>query len=229
LQRRHRSVAGNTVRAGVLGANDGLVSNLSLVAGVTGAALASKIVFITGLAGLFAGAGAMAMGEWISVQTAREMHTRELALEADELERFPVEETNELAGLYERRGLPTDGARSLAESVMKNPVTALDVMAREELGIDSEQLSPYKAAVSSALLFCMGAIVPLLPFAITSGTKALAMSVTASALALFLLGALVTRLTGRPPLRSGLRQVIFGLGAATITYTIGLVVGLVVR
>jgi VIT1/CCC1 family predicted Fe2+/Mn2+ transporter len=228
LQRRHRSVTGNTVRAGVLGANDGLVSNLSLVAGVAGAALASRIVFITGLAGLFAGAGAMAMGEWISVQTAREMHTRELALEAEELERFPVEETDELAGLYERRGLPTEGARSLAESVMKNPATALGVMAREELGIDSGQLSPYKAAGSSALLFCLGAIVPLLPFAISSGTAALATSVIASALALFLLGALVTRLTGRSPLRSGLRQVVFGLGAATITYTIGLVVGLAV-
>ena len=228
LQRRHRSVTGNTVRAGVLGANDGLVSNLSLVAGVAGAALASRIVFITGLAGLFAGAGAMAMGEWISVQTAREMHARELALEAEELERFPQEETDELAGLYERRGLPTHGARSLAESVMKNPATALDVMAREELGIEPGQLSPYRAAGSSALLFCIGAIVPLLPFAITSGTAALATSVIASALALFLLGALVTRLTGRSPLRSGLRQVVFGLGAATITYTIGLVVGLAV-
>jgi hypothetical protein len=120
------------------------------------------------------------------------------------------------------------GARSLAESVMRNPATALDVMAREELGIEPGQLSPYKAAGSSALLFCLGAIVPLLPFAITSGTAALATSVIASALALFLLGALVTRLTGRSPLRSGLRQVVFGLGAATITYTIGVVVGLAV-
>jgi vacuolar iron transporter family protein len=229
LQRRHRSVAGNTVRAGVLGANDGLVSNLSLVAGVAGAALASRVVFITGLAGLFAGAGAMAMGEWISVQTAREMHARELALEAEELERFPREETAELADLYERRGLPAEGARSLAESVMKDPATALGVMAREELGIGSDQLSPFRAAGSSALLFCLGAIVPLLPFAITRGSEALVISVIASALALFLLGALVTRLTGRSPLRSGVRQVGFGLGAATVTYTIGLVVGLAVR
>ena len=228
LQRRHRAVASNTVRAGVLGANDGLVSNLSLVAGVVGAALASRIVFITGLAGLVAGAGAMAMGEWISVQTAREMHTRELAVEAEELERFPLEETNELARLYERRGLPVDGARSLAESVMKDPATALEVMAGEELGIGSDQLSPYKAAGSSALLFCLGAIVPLLPFALTSGTRALVISVVASAMALFVLGALVTQLTGRSPFRSGLRQVIFGLGAATITYAIGLVVGLAV-
>jgi VIT1/CCC1 family predicted Fe2+/Mn2+ transporter len=229
LQRRHRSVAGNTVRAGVLGANDGLVSNLSLVAGVAGAALANRVVFITGLAGLFAGAGAMAMGEWISVQTAREMHARELALEAEELERFPQEETDELAGLYQRRGLPADGARNLAESVMRDPVTALDVMAREELGIGSDQLSPFRAAGSSAALFGLGAIVPLLPFAFTRGSLALLISVIASGLALFMLGAGVTRLTGRSPVRSGIRQVVFGLGAATITYSIGLVVGLAVR
>lgn len=213
------------MRAGVLGANDGLVSNLSLVAGVAGAALESRIVFITGLAGLFAGAGAMAMGEWISVQTSRELHTRELAVEAQELDRFPLEEAAELAGLYERRGLPADGARRLAESVMKDPAMALDVMAHEELGIDSDQLSPYKAAGSSAALFCLGAIVPIVPFAVTVGARALAASLVASALALFLLGALVTRLTGRSPLRSGLRQVIFGLGAAAITYGIGRVVG----
>jgi vacuolar iron transporter family protein len=171
----------------------------------------------------------MAMGEWISVQTAREMHSREFALlEAEELKRFPLEETDELAGLYERHGLPKAGARSLAENVMKNPETALGVMAREELGIDSDQLSPFKAASSSAVLFCLGAIVPLLPFAITRGPQALWASLAASAVALFLLGALVTRLTSRSPLRSGLRQVFFGLGAAAITYTIGLIVGLAV-
>jgi VIT1/CCC1 family predicted Fe2+/Mn2+ transporter len=231
LQDRHSALAGNTVRAAVLGANDGLVSNLSLVAGVAGAALASRIVLITGLTGLFAGAGAMAMGEWISVQTSREMHTQELAVEAEELERFPREETAELAGLYEEHGLPAAGARRLAESVMAHPRTALGVMAREELGIDALTLggSPYKAAGSSAALFCLGAIVPIVPFAVTSGAAALAASVGASALALFLLGALVTRLTGRSPIRSGLRQVLFGLGAATFTYAIGRIVGIAVR
>jgi VIT1/CCC1 family predicted Fe2+/Mn2+ transporter len=229
LQGRHGTVAGNTVRAGVLGANDGLVSNLSLVAGVAGAALESRIVFITGLAGLFAGAGAMAMGEWISVQTSREMQERELAVEAQELERFPLEETAELTGLYERHGLPSHGARRLAESVMKDPATALRVMAREELGLDSISPSPYKAAASSAVLFCAGAIVPIVPFAITGGARALAASLIASALALFLLGVLVTRLTGRSPLRSGLRQVAFGLVAAAVTYSVGRVVGLAVE
>jgi VIT1/CCC1 family predicted Fe2+/Mn2+ transporter len=172
----------------------------------------------------------MAMGEWISVQTSRELHMRELALEAEEIERFPQEETAELAGLYEERGLPAAGARELAESVMTDPRTALGVMAREELGIDADELggSAYRAAGSSAALFCMGAVVPIVPFAVGSGTAALAASVAASVLALFLLGALVTRLTGRSPLRSGLRQVLFGLGAAAFTYAIGRVVGLAV-
>jgi VIT1/CCC1 family predicted Fe2+/Mn2+ transporter len=230
LQSRHRALKANTVRAAVLGANDGLVSNLSLVAGMAGAALASRVVFIAGLAGLFAGAGAMAMGEWISVQTSRELHERELRVEARQLKRFPEEETTELAGLYEDHGLPAAGARSLAESVMADPPSALGVMAREELGIDAEQLggSPYKAAGASAALFCAGAIVPVIPFAITSGTAALGISVAASTVALFLLGALVTRLTGRSPVRSGLRQVLFGLGAAAVTYGIGRLVGLAV-
>jgi VIT1/CCC1 family predicted Fe2+/Mn2+ transporter len=230
LQRRHRAVAANTVRAAVLGANDGLVSNLSLVAGVAGAALESRVVLITGLTGLFAGAGAMAMGEWISVQTSRELHIRELALEAEEIDRFPQEETAELAALYENRGLPATGARDLAESVMTNPQTALGVMAREELGIDADELggSAYKAAGSSAALFCMGAIVPIVPFAVSSGSRALVASVASSALALFLLGALVTRLTGRSPLRSGFRQVLFGLGAAALTYAVGRLVGVAV-
>jgi VIT1/CCC1 family predicted Fe2+/Mn2+ transporter len=223
-------VTANTVRAAVLGANDGLVSNLSLVAGVAGAALANRIVFITGLAGLFAGAGAMAMGEWISVQTSRELHERELAVEARQLKRFPEEETAELAGLYEARGLPSAGARSLAETVIAHPEEALGVMAREELGIDADGLggSPYKAAGASGALFSAGALVPIIPFAFTSGTLGLALSVAASAVALFLLGALVTRLTGISPLRSGTRQVVFGLVAATLTFGIGRLVGLAV-
>jgi hypothetical protein len=160
LQRRHRTVAGNTVRAGVLGANDGLVSNLSLVAGVAGAALSGRIVFITGLAGLFAGAGAMASGEWISVQTVREMHSRELALEAEELKRFPLEETDELAGLYERHGLPKDGARNLAENVMKTPETALGVMAREELVSTQTSYRPSRRQVRPPCCSALGRSCP---------------------------------------------------------------------
>jgi VIT1/CCC1 family predicted Fe2+/Mn2+ transporter len=227
LQASHRSVAGNTVRAAVLGANDGLVSNLSLVAGVAGASLAARTILITGLAGLTAGSCAMAMGEWISVQTSRELYQRELRVEAEELQQFPGDETAELTALYESRGLEPAGARQLAESVMANRSVALGVMAREELGIDPDDLggSPWKAAGSSFAMFCIGAAFPIIPFAVTTRTPALIASVALSALVLFLLGALVTTLTGRSPLRSGVRQLLFGLGAAALTYGIGRVVG----
>ena len=140
LQASHRSISGNTIRAAVLGANDGLVSNLSLVAGVAGAALAAQTILITGFAGLAAGSCAMAMGEWISVQTSSELYERELRVETEELARFPAEETDELTALYESRGLDQAGARQLAESVIANRPVALEVMAREELGIDPTQL-----------------------------------------------------------------------------------------
>jgi vacuolar iron transporter family protein len=227
LQASHRSIAGNTVRAAVLGANDGLVSNLSLVAGVAGASLAARTILITGLAGLAAGSCAMAMGEWISVQTSRELYERELRVEAEELKHFPGDETAELTALYESRGLEATGARALAESVMANRSVALAVMAREELGIDPDDLggSPWKAAGSSFGMFCIGAAIPIIPFTVIARTPALTASVVLSGLVLFLLGVLVTTLTGRSPLRSGLRQLLFGLGAAAVTYGIGRLVG----
>ena len=227
LQASHRSIAGNTVRAAVLGANDGLVSNLSLVAGVAGASLAARTILITGLAGLAAGSCAMAMGEWISVQTSRELYERELRVEAEELKHFPGDETAELAALYESRGLEASGARALAEAIVANRSVALDVMAREELGINPDDLggSPWKAAGSSFVMFCLGAAVPIIPFTVTARTSALAASVVLSGLVLFLLGVLVTTLTGRSPLRSGVRQLLFGLGAAAVTYGIGRLVG----
>jgi VIT1/CCC1 family predicted Fe2+/Mn2+ transporter len=230
LQASHRSVAGNTVRAAVLGANDGLVSNLSLVAGVAGASLAARTILITGLAGLAAGSCAMAMGEWISVQTSRELYERELRVEAEELKRFPGDEAAELAALYTQRGLEPEGARRLAESVIADRSVALDVMAREELGINPDDLggSPWKAAGSSFAMFCLGAAVPIIPFTVTARTPALVASVILSALVLFLLGVLVTTLTGRSPLRSGVRQLLFGLGAAAVTYGIGRLVGTVI-
>ena len=230
LQASHRSISGNTIRAAVLGANDGLVSNLSLVAGVAGASLAAQTILITGFAGLAAGSCAMAMGEWISVQTSRELYERELRVETEELARFPAEEADELAALYESRGLEPAGARQLAESVIANGPVALEVMAREELGIDPTQLggSPWKAAASSFATFCLGAAVPLIPFFVASRRPALIGSVLLSAIVLLALGAAVTTLTGRSPLRSGIRQLLFGLGAAAITYAIGHAVGSVI-
>ena len=189
--------------------------------------LAAQTILITGFAGLAAGSCAMAMGEWISVQTSREVNERELRVETEELKRFPDEETDELAALYESRGLAPAGPRQLAESVIANGPMALQVMAREELGIDPDQLggSPWRAAASSFNMFCLGAFVPLIPFFFAARRPALITSVVLSAIVLLALGAAVTTLTGRSPLRSANRQLLFGLGAAAITYAIGGVVG----
>jgi VIT1/CCC1 family predicted Fe2+/Mn2+ transporter len=223
LEGRHRAIGGNALRAAVLGANDGLVSNLSLVMGVAGAALSNQAILITGFAGLVAGAFSMAMGEWISVQSSRELYERQVAVEAEEITAFPDEEADELALVYQAKGLHADDARRLARHIMTDHERALDTMAREELGIDPEDLggSPWTAAGSSFALFCVGAIVPVLPFIFLSGSPAVAVSLILSGLALFAIGGAITLVTGRPPLRSGLRQLLFGLAAAGITFAIG--------
>src|SRR3954447_19773922 len=161
LEGRHRS-GGNALRAAVLGANDGLVSNLSLVMGVAGAATSGRTILLTGLAGLVAGACSMAMGEWLSVTSARELSQQQIAVEADELARMPEEEEEELALIYEAKGLDETQARALAKSLMANRETALDTLAREELSIDPDELggSPWTAAGASFGLFALGAIFP---------------------------------------------------------------------
>lgn len=227
---RRRGVSGNALRAAVLGANDGLVSNLSLVMGVAGASFSSRTVLITGLAGLLAGAFSMAMGEWVSVQSSRELHQRQLDREAEEIATDPEHERAELITLYERRGLSPEEARALARRVMSDEDTALEAMAREELGFDPEELggSAWIAAIASFLLFTVGAIIPVVPFAITSGDAAVALSLSASAVALFGIGAAITLLTGRGVWSSALRQLAIGIGAAAVTYGAGYVVGAVV-
>ena len=227
LEGRHRSVGGNALRAAVLGANDGLVSNLSLVMGVAGAALSRNGILITGVAGLLAGAGSMALGEWLSVQSSRELYESEITQEAAELEAVPDEEQEELALVYQAKGLPADQARELAKRLMANRENALDTLAREELGIDPKELggSPWEAAVTSFVLFAMGAIVPLAPFLFLTGGRAVLASLSVSAVALFAIGAGITLLTRRGILRTGLRQVGFGLVAAGLTYGIGRLIG----
>ena len=227
LEGRHRAVGGNALRAAVLGANDGLVSNLSLVMGVAGAAAADRTLLITGLAGLVAGAGSMAMGEWLSVQSSRELNQRQLDVEAAEVAAMPEEEAEELALIYQAKGLPEAQAQSLAQRLMADPATALDTLGREELGIDPEELggSAWEAAGTSFVLFALGAIVPVLPFMFLSGTPAIAASVAVSALALFAIGAAITVLTGRSVLFSGTRQLLVGLGAAALTYGVGKLIG----
>jgi VIT1/CCC1 family predicted Fe2+/Mn2+ transporter len=234
LEGRHGGVGGNALRAAVLGANDGLVSNFSLVMGVAGASAGASrggdAVLIAGFAGLVAGAISMALGEWLSVQSSRELFARQLAIEAEELAAAPEEEAAELALIYESKGVPKDEAKKLADRLIGSEATALDTLAREELGFDPEDLggSAWVAAATSFALFAIGAAVPLLPFLLMTGAAAVTTSATASTLALFLLGAAITLFTGRGVLASGSRQVVFGLVAAAVTYGIGSLLGVAI-
>jgi len=228
LEGRHRAMGGNALRAAVLGANDGLVSNLSLVTGVAGAALSPHVVLLTGLAGLAAGACSMAMGEWLSVATARESFQRQIEAEAEELRQVPEEEQEELALIYQAKGLAEETAKSLAAQLIGNTASALDTLAREELGIDPGALggSPWAAAGTSFALFAAGAIVPVLPYCLgLGGTEAVAASLLVSGLALAAIGALTAIFTGGSAWKLGLRQLAFGYGAAGITFAIGRLIG----
>jgi VIT1/CCC1 family predicted Fe2+/Mn2+ transporter len=223
----HRSGGGNALRAAVMGANDGLVSNLSLVMGVAGAAMEGKAILITGLAGLLAGAISMALGEWLSVQSSRELYEHQISTEKRELDMAPEEEAQELALIYQAKGFDAEQANKLANQIISDPTIALDTLAREELGIDPEELggSAWEAAITSFLLFAIGAIIPVSPFIFTSGTQAVIFSLAFSAVGLFFLGAAITILTGRPAWASGLRQALFGMVAAAITFGIGRLIG----
>lgn len=227
LEGRHRSAGGNALRAAVLGANDGLVSNLSLVMGVAGATLAGKGVLIAGIAGLLAGAISMALGEWLSVQSSRELFANQIATEKEEIESSPEEEMGELALIYESRGLPKETAVKLAKTLLSNKETALDTLAREELGVNPEELggSAWEAAITSFFLFAVGAILPVAPFIFVSGMTAVYISIGLSVIGLFVLGAVITLFTGRTVLYSGFRMVIFGLIAAGVTFGIGRLIG----
>jgi vacuolar iron transporter family protein len=224
---RHPAGGGNALRAAVLGANDGLVSNLSLVMGVAGATLGRQEVLFTGLAGMLAGAVSMALGEWLSVQSSRELYERQIGMEKAELEEIPDEERDELELIYQAKGLQPEQARVMARQIIADPDTALDTLAREELGIDPEQLggSARTAAITSFVLFALGAVIPVLPYLFIGGIPAVIASAVGSSLALFLIGAGITLFTGRRPLGSGLRQVAFGLAAATVTFSLGRLVG----
>jgi VIT1/CCC1 family predicted Fe2+/Mn2+ transporter len=226
----HGTIGGNALRAAVLGANDGLVSNLSLVMGVAGAELDSRSILITGIAGLLAGASSMAMGEWVSVQSSRELYARQIAIERREIEETPEKEAQEFVDMYMAKGLSEPLARQVSAQLMENPEYALDTMVREELGINPEDLggSALEAAGASFLLFAVGAIVPVIPFLLLSGMTAVWVSLAASALALFVMGAAITFITGRNPLYSGARQLLFGMAAAGLTFAIGKLIGVAI-
>ena len=227
LEGRHRSVGGNALRAAVLGANDGLVSIFMLIMGVAGAAMTSTAILLTGLAGLLAGAISMALGEWISVQSSRELFQRQILIEKEEIESAPEEEIAELALIYQARGMQEAAAIQLAEQIMSDRENALQVLSQDELGIDPEELggSAWEAAITSFLLFAMGGILPVIPFAFLSGLPAIALSAALSAVGLFIVGAAITLFSGRSVFYSGMRQVIFGLLAAAMTYLIGRFMG----
>jgi len=227
LEGRHRSAGGNALRAAVLGANDGLVSNFSLVMGVAGAAMSNRSILLTGLAGLLAGAISMALGEWVSVQSSRELYQKQIRTEKEEIEQSPDDETEELALIYQARGLSQGPARQLAEQIMSDPEGALNALSRDELGIDPKELggSAWEAAITSFMLFAIGAIIPVIPYMFLNGASAVALSAVLSALGLFVIGAVITLFTGRAVWLSGLRQVSFGLAAALVTYLIGRLIG----
>lgn len=227
LEGRHRSTGGNALRAAVLGANDGLVSNLSLVMGVAGATLDNRTVLITGLAGLLAGAISMALGEWLSVQSSRELFSHQIEIETAEIAQAPEEELEELALIYEARGLPREQAHSLATGIIANKESAVQTLAREELGVDPGELggSAWEAALTSFILFAIGAIIPVVGFFFLTGMSAVIISILMSMVGLFALGAVITLFTGRPVLFSGLRMVMFGLAAAAVTFGIGKLIG----
>jgi VIT1/CCC1 family predicted Fe2+/Mn2+ transporter len=231
VEGRHRNVGGNALRAAVLGANDGLCSNLSLVMGVAGATTNDHAILLTGCAGLLAGACSMALGEWISVTSARELAERELAVEKDELAMAPEEEREELQLIYEAKGISPEKAKQMSQAVIADQGAALDVLAREELGIDPEDLggSATTAAATSFVLFGIGAIIPVLPFLFSTAWTAVILSIVFSGIALFGIGAAITLFTGRPAGRAGLRQLVLGLGAAALTFGVGHLLGVAVN
>jgi VIT1/CCC1 family predicted Fe2+/Mn2+ transporter len=226
-ERRHRGLSsGGNLRAAVFGVNDGLVSNASLLLGVAGAGPEPGVIVLAGVAGLLAGAFSMAAGEYVSMRSQREMFEYQIALERDELAAYPEEEAAELALIYEARGLSAEEARGLAGRMIADPVTGLDALAREELGLNPDELgSPWGAAIFSFLSFAIGAVVPLIPFLVTRGSLALPVCVVLSAAALFGVGAMLSLFTGRQAWRGGLRMLLIGGGAGAVTYLIGSLLG----
>ena len=224
----HRtSSRSGTLRAVIFGVSDGLVSNLSLVMGVAGASSASpRFVLLAGIAGLLAGAFSMAAGEYISMQSQRELFERQIELERAEMEAMPEEEEAELAAAYRAKGFAREEATRIAHRLFQDPDAALDMLVREELGLDPDELgSPWGAAIGSMISFAIGAAVPVIPFLFGGGFTVVIISLGLSLVALFAVGAGVSMLTGRGLLFSGVRQLGIGLGAALVTYLIGSIIG----
>jgi VIT1/CCC1 family predicted Fe2+/Mn2+ transporter len=226
LEGWHRKSYGGSLRAAVFGANDGLVSNFSLVMGIAGATAEPRFVLLAGVAGLLAGASSMAAGEYVSVQSQRELYEQQIAIEREELEMSPEEEQDELSLIYQAKGIPAGEAEELAKRIISNPETAIDTLAREELGLDPSALgNPWTAAASSFIAFACGAAIPVIPYFVTSGSAAFLASALICGLSLFTIGGLISLFTGRNFLFSGFRMLGIGAIAAGATYIIGKLLG----
>ena len=222
----HRDVQGGAARAAVFGVSDGLVSNVGLILGVAAAGTDGSNVVVAGVAGLLAGAVSMAAGEYVSVKAEAELVERELAIERQSLAQDPEEETEELASIYMSRGLPEDQARDLAGAVMEDPEVALEVHAREELGVDPDSVGdPVGAASSSFVAFCIGAVLPLLPWFFAEGDSAIIASVVIGLVAAAAVGATLAHFTERSKIRTAVRQVVIAVAAGAITWLIGSLLG----
>jgi len=227
IGKRHRGMSsGGNLRAAVFGVNDGLISNASLIMGMAGATSDNALLLLSGAAGLIAGAFSMAAGEYVSVRSQREMFEYQIGLEKEELDHYPEEEAEELALIYEARGLPRDDAVRLASKLTADPEQALDTLAREELGLNPDDLgSPWGAALFSFSAFAIGASIPLLPFLFASGSKSMMIAIALTAVALFAVGATLSLFTGRNAWWSGARMLGIGAAAGAVTYAIGKVLG----
>ena len=222
----HRGDRSGALRAGVFGVSDGLVSNTALVMGFAGSGASRTVILLAGVAGLLAGSFSMAAGEYVSMSSQREMYQREIALEETELAEKPEEEHAELVLIYRAKGLSRADAEQLASKIMSDRSVALDTLAREELGLDPDELgSPWGAAASSLLAFALGAFVVVVPYLAGSGTAALVTAIVLALAAMFGVGASIGAMNGRNPVRSGLRQVIAGTIAAAITFGVGHLIG----
>lgn len=226
IGRQHKNYTSGTLRAGVFGVNDGLVSNTCLVMGVAGAGVGPSEILLTGIAGLLAGAFSMGTGEFISMLSQREMFEHQIAQERDELERYPDQEAEELALIYEARGIPINEARELAKHLIANPDKAIDALTREELGLNPEELgSPMGAAVSSFITFSVGACVPLIPYFLGYEKERIVIAGVLAGIALFGVGSALSLFSGKNAIFGGARMLVVGSLAAAATYFIGSLLG----
>jgi VIT1/CCC1 family predicted Fe2+/Mn2+ transporter len=225
---KHKNAGSGNLRAAVFGINDGLISNASLILGVAGAGAGADMILLSGIAGLLAGAFSMAAGEYVSMRSQREFHEYQIALEREELDQYPGEEAAELALIYQAKGIEAEEAGRMARALIADPDRALDTLAREELGLNPDELgSPWGAAISSFIAFSIGASLPVLPYFLLSGNHAFYGVLAATGISLFGVGASLSLFTGLNAFAGGLRMLLIGAGAGAATWFIGKGLGIV--